>query len=102
MQDNILKALEIQSRACASLGAPFSAGVLERAGRDVAAGGTVARLLARWNDVPVEQLVRDAVALRLLASLHYLVLSGQAPELAPAIRQRPTIHSGPGPWPSRP
>jgi hypothetical protein len=82
MSDNLLKALEHQSRGCASLGAPFSAGLLEQAGRDVAAGGITSRLLARWIDVPTEQLVRDAVALRLLASLHYLVLRGVAPDLA--------------------
>jgi hypothetical protein len=82
MRDNLLMAFEVQSQACASLGAMFSAGLLKQAERNVAAGGIVSRLLVQWNDVPTGQVIRDAVALRLLASLHYLVLSGGAPELA--------------------
>jgi hypothetical protein len=80
--DNLVKAFAAQSRACASLGAQFSARLLDHACADIAAGGITARLLSEWQDVSSEQLIRDAVALRLLASLHGLVLGGQAPELA--------------------
>ncbi|MET0238732.1 MAG: DUF2332 domain-containing protein [Sphingobium sp.] len=82
MSDDLLKAIETQARACLSLGAPFSAGLLEHAGRDIAEGGVTCELLAPWSDLPAEQLIRDAVALRLLASLHHLALDGSAPELA--------------------
>ncbi|MCB4859418.1 DUF2332 domain-containing protein [Sphingobium sp. PNB] len=82
MSNTLLEAFERQSHACATLGAPFSAAVLERAGRAIIPGGIVSHLLADWSGVPADRLVRDAVALRLLASLHYLVLSGQAPALA--------------------
>jgi hypothetical protein len=82
MFEAVSKALEQQSRACATLGAPFSARLLDHARIDVERGGVVARLLAEWSDVSVEQQARDAVALRLLASLHYLALSGRVPELS--------------------
>ena len=82
MSDSILKAIEVQSQACASLGAPFSAGLLDCAKTDLASGGITSELLDPWTGAPIEGIVRDAVALRLLASLHYLVLSGRAPELA--------------------
>lgn len=82
MSETISKALEYQSRACTALGAPFSAGLLDHARIDVDSGGMVARLLAEWSDVSVEQMIRHAIALRLLASLHYLALNGQAPDLS--------------------
>lgn len=82
MSEQLLKAIEIQSGACASLGGDFSARLLELAGADLAAGRATAHLLHAWVDVPTRQLVRDGVALRLLASLHHLVLSGEDPELA--------------------
>jgi hypothetical protein len=82
MTDAVLNALERQAKACAALGAPFYAGLLEEAGRDAARGGLTARLLARWAGAPPEKAVSDATALRLLAALHYLALSGAAPELA--------------------
>ncbi|MFT3965223.1 MAG: DUF2332 domain-containing protein [Sphingobium sp.] len=82
MRANLREAIEIQSRACAHLGAPFSAALLDHAAREEGEDGPVARLLAPWNDAPTDRLVRDAVALRLLASLHHLVLGGQAPRLA--------------------
>jgi hypothetical protein len=82
MLNSLPEAIAFQSRACAALGANFSARLLELAGADIAASGNIAQLLRGWSDVPAPQLIRDAVALRLLASMHYLVLSGQAPELA--------------------
>jgi hypothetical protein len=82
MSDTLMKAFAFQARACASLGAGFSAGIVARAGADLATGGPVARLLEPWADRSAEQLIRDAIALRLLASLHHLVLTGTAPALA--------------------
>jgi hypothetical protein len=88
MPEAVAEALRFQSRACASLGADFSGEMLDRAAADAQAGGIAARLLSPWADVPVDQAVRGAVALRLLASLHYLVLSGLAPDLAAAYPPR--------------
>lgn len=82
MANGISQALESQARACSDLGSPFSAGLLRCALSDYDAGGATVRLLANWAGQPLEQVLRDAVALRLLASLHYLALSGQSPELA--------------------
>jgi hypothetical protein len=82
MPNCLIEAFTRQADACQSLGAPFSAGLLREAAHDLATGGPVSHLLTPWEDMPVAQLVRDAVALRLLAGLHYLVLDGQAPQLA--------------------
>ncbi|MCE7795425.1 DUF2332 domain-containing protein [Sphingobium sufflavum] len=82
MGEHLAKAIHLQAQACADLGAPFSAAILRHAVADVEAGGIVAGLLTPWNGVAVADLVRDAVALRLLAALHYLVLDGRAPALA--------------------
>lgn len=82
MSDAVLIALEWQARACAALGAPFYAGLLERVRKDSARGGITARLFAPWAEASAEKAHGDAIALRLLASLHYLALSGRAPKLA--------------------
>lgn len=82
MSDALVKAFARQAQACSTLGADFSARLLALAGADVARAAPVAGLLKLWRDLPEEQLVRDAVALRLLASLHHLVLTGAAPDLA--------------------
>jgi hypothetical protein len=82
MSNDLVAAIKIQSEGCEMLGARFSAGILDNARKDLEAGGVISRLLAQWEDVPRTQLVRDAVALRFLASLHFLVLNGQAPDLA--------------------
>jgi hypothetical protein len=78
----VLIALEKQAKACTALRAPFYAGLLAHVEQDAAHGGITARLLAGWTDATPEQAVSDAVALRLLAALHYLALSGAAPDLA--------------------
>ena len=81
MSEALVKALDYQARACAALNAPFSARILEHASADLLCGGTVAQLLAEWRDDSAEQLIRDAIALRFLASLHYLALNGEVPDL---------------------
>ncbi|MBO9601889.1 MAG: DUF2332 domain-containing protein [Novosphingobium sp.] len=82
MSDNLILAFDYQVKGCAALGAPFSSRILELAAKDITAGGITAQLLRDRADLPADQLIRDAVALRLLASLHHLVLGGHAPELA--------------------
>jgi hypothetical protein len=74
----LIQAFRAQSRACAELGSPFMAAMLETAGGELERTGSIAGLLASWPGDPVA----DAVPLRLAAALHALVLSGLSPELA--------------------
>jgi hypothetical protein len=82
MSDSLIQAFDYQMKGCAALGAPFSSRILELAGQDIAAGGITAQLLQDRAGLPADQLIRDAIALRLLASLHHLVLGRYAPGLA--------------------
>jgi hypothetical protein len=72
-------ALRLQGRACAEHGSPMYADLLGLAADDAAAGGPVADVLAGQDS---EDLVDQAVALRLLGSVHRLVLERRAGELA--------------------
>jgi hypothetical protein len=68
-----------QSHACAYLGSPLYAGLLESVAGDVEAGGPSWRVLerfARWTE-------GSAYILRVMGAIHRLVLTGEAPELAP-------------------
>ncbi len=76
----LIEAFRNQSRACAELGSPFMASLLETAAGELERSGSIAGLLASWLGDPVA----DAVPLRFAAALHALVLSGTAPELAAA------------------
>ncbi|MFC9973988.1 DUF2332 domain-containing protein [Spirillospora sp. NPDC127200] len=69
-----LDVLRHQARYCADTGAAMYAELLARAADDYRAGGPVARLLAGRGE--------SALALRLLGTVHRLVLEGRAPELA--------------------
>jgi hypothetical protein len=71
--------LRDQARYCAAMGSPLYAHLLERAAADAEAGGPVFQLLAPF-DAP--SLRADALALRLMAAVHRLVLTGEAPRLA--------------------
>jgi hypothetical protein len=71
--------LRDQASYCAAMGSPLYAHLLERAADDAAAGGPVQRLLEPF-DAP--NLRADALALRLMAAVHRLVLTGDAPRLA--------------------
>lgn len=82
MSHALIKAFAFQAQACTHLGADFSARIVAHAGDDIVRQGPVARLLQPWAGHSAKQLIRDAVALRLLASLHHLVLTGRAPALA--------------------
>ncbi len=67
-----------QALACASLGSPLYAAVLERAADDLESGGPTAAAVAGFEDAPPG----SAVALRLTGAVHRLVLARQAPALA--------------------
>ena len=72
------KAFREQARACAALGSPMYAGLLERLAEDIDAGGPTAVVLAGHEDDPGP----SALALRLLGSVHRLVLERRAGDLA--------------------
>ncbi len=67
-----------QALACASLGSPMYAGLLERVADDVDGGGLFAELLADHVDAPGPA----ATGLRLAGSIHRLVLERRAGALA--------------------
>ncbi|WP_193607329.1 DUF2332 domain-containing protein [Nocardioides lijunqiniae] len=71
-------ALRRQAPACASLGSPMYAELCERLADDVAAGGPTAAVLAGHEDDPGP----SGLALRLLGSVHRLVLERRAGALA--------------------
>lgn len=83
----VLQALRVQAGFCRRLGSPFSAMTLDLLADRATSPGPVARLLEPWRARGEAQLIADATPLRLLGGLHYLVLTGAAPELA-AIYQR--------------
>ncbi|WP_283135591.1 DUF2332 domain-containing protein [Rhizohabitans arisaemae] len=67
-----------QARACASLGSPMYANLLERAAEDVVRDGITAEVLAGHE----HEHDRSALELRLLGVVHRMVLEGRLPELA--------------------
>lgn len=74
----LARRLRTQGRACAELGSPLYAGLLEHAAVDVETGGVVRDVLDGHEHDPGP----SALALRLLGAVHRLVLIGDAPELA--------------------
>jgi len=78
----LIQALELQAVACAQFGSPFSAAVARAVAADIASGGVFASLGEPWAGRDVRGLFADATPLRFLGGLHFLVLSGDAPELA--------------------
>ena len=73
-----VEAFEQQSVACAALGSPMYAELLSRLAADIAEGGPTATVLEGHEDDPGP----SALALRLLGSVHRLVLERRAGELA--------------------
>jgi len=67
-----------QAAACRELGSPFYEALLGDLADDVAAGGVGARVLAGHED----DAGPSALALRVMAAVHRLVLTGRAPALA--------------------
>lgn len=81
MQDgrsHVASQLREQAQACEVMGSPLYAGLLGAAALDAEAGGPVWEVLGA-HLAPGRA---DALALRLMAAVHRLVLTGQAPELA--------------------
>jgi len=74
----LARRLRTQARACAGLGSPLYAELMARAAADVEARGPVFDVLAGHEDDPGEH----AIALRLFAGLHRVVLEGGAPDVA--------------------
>jgi hypothetical protein len=74
----MLPAVRRQARACADLGSPMYADLLTRLAADLEHDGVFSRVLAGHEHDPGP----SALALRLLGSVHRLVLEGRAPELA--------------------
>ncbi len=74
----VVEALRQQGEACASLGSPMYAGLLDRLAEDVEDEGPAARVLAGHEDDPGP----SALGLRLLGSVHRLVLERRAGALA--------------------
>jgi hypothetical protein len=72
-------AVRFQARACADLGSPMYADLLTRVAADLERRGVCAEVLAGHEQDPGP----SALGLRLLGSVHRLVLEGSAPELAP-------------------
>src|SRR5687768_4699496 len=70
--------LREQGEACRVLGSPLYADLLDRAAGDVERGGPTLEVLRGHVDDPWESML----PLRLLGSVHRLVLQGAAPRLA--------------------
>ena len=68
------EALRQQGEACAALGSPLYADLLARLAEDCASGGPTAQVLAGHEDAPAS----SALALRLVGSVHRLVLERRA------------------------
>lgn len=76
--DHLARVVREQARACAELGSPLYASLLERCADDITTGGPTADVLSGHEDGAGPA----ATALRLLGGVHYLVLEGAAPQLA--------------------
>ena len=77
-QEDIAKRLRWQARGCLVLGSPFYAALLERAAEDLEQAGPVWDVLWDFQHEPPG----SAISLRLMGSVHRLVLEDTLPELA--------------------
>jgi hypothetical protein len=75
---DLVEAFQLQAAACEDLGSPLYADLLRRIVDDYELGGVSTKVLAGYEAEPGP----SALALRLLGSVHRLVLAGEAPELA--------------------
>ena len=73
---------DVQAHFCRGSGSPFSARVLEAIAARLGNAGPYDDFLKPWWEAEARLLFTDAVPLRLLGAMHYLVLSGAAPALA--------------------
>jgi len=94
LAQGVVEAFRLQAGFCAAFGSPLYAELLRRCADDVERGGPVACVLDGWTGNPVP----DALVLRLMGAVHFLVLGGAAPELArfyPSVGGAPAF---PGAW----
>ncbi len=77
--DRLSSLIREQARACEQLGSPMYEQLLGRVADDVDSAGVFRDVLRGHEDDPGP----SALALRVVGSLHYLVLDGLAPRLAP-------------------
>jgi hypothetical protein len=91
----LARRLRTQGQACADIGSPLYAGILEHAAVDAERGGVVRDVLDGHEHDPGP----SALALRLLGAVHRMVLDGSAPDLA---RYYPSAggNDGGDPWPA--
>lgn len=80
----LAQSFRIQAAVCGRMGSPFSEAILNSAARDIEDGGVTRRILARWTEATVRDLIADAVALRLLGAIHDLALNGTDAQLVAA------------------
>ena len=79
MSSAVADSLGWQAHYCRLLGSPFYGSLLERASKDASEGGPTWQLLESHERDPTESML----ALRLMGSVHRLVLEGKAVELEP-------------------
>jgi hypothetical protein len=91
----LARRLRTQGRACAEIGSPLYAGILEHAAVDVEAGGVVRDVLDGHEHDPGP----SALALRLLGAVHRMVLEGTVPDLARHYPSAGGTDAG-DPWPA--
>ena len=77
-REHLAAQLKELSRDAAAWHSPLYAGLTERMGDDVLAGGPIWALLERYADEPIEEYF----PFRALAGIHHMVLAGELPELA--------------------
>ena len=75
----LVSTLRMQGRVCGAFGSAFYAGLLEHAAADLPDAARA--LFSPWDGLSSNALMQAAVALRFLAALHDLALSGDEPAL---------------------
>src|SRR5438874_1125909 len=80
--DKLTYVFDVQAASFVELGSPFMAQICAAAADDIRTGGPSLILLEPWAEASRRQMFDEATPIRLFGALHYLVLSGQAPELA--------------------
>lgn len=84
MLEGYIEALQLQSDVCDRLAAPLTGEVVRIAAKNADQGGPFAEAGRSWSGRSLAEVTDDAVALRLTAAVHALVLADRAPDLAAA------------------
>lgn len=85
----VLDNFKQQASVCLSMGSPFYGRLLEEIGGVIVQSSTIGKVLATWPSNPKDA----AVALRLVAALHYLVITRQDERLAKIFPPNPELRS---------